>query len=154
MMFRLYKRSLKRPNTKNTTRMDSPCSKQLNPRKYPERRTQAEQYDKYGEFVRLKRAEYAGRMFLLADTLRGTMEHVIAIDTEMRAAADARGYSDKDDQNMLLSFDNLGDMNGGITFEMMMSEFMKLIDKASEGLPVEDTEEGEESDAADEENDD
>jgi hypothetical protein len=37
---------------------------------------------------------------------------------------------------------------------MMMSEFMKLIDKASEALPAEATEEGEESDAADEENDD
>jgi len=29
---------------------------------------------------------------------------------------------------------------------MMMSEFMKLIDKASEALPAEDTEEGEEND--------
>jgi hypothetical protein len=86
------------------------------------------------------RAEYAPRMFLLAATLSGTMEEVIAVDAEMRNAAAARGFDAQ------LSFDNLGGLDDGITFEMMLSQFKNLLDKVNEALPTQEDVMSEEED--------
>ena len=109
------------------------------PKNYPQRRTSAEQ-EGYAEFTRSMRAEYAPRMFLLAATLSGTMEEVIAVDAEMRNAAAARGFDAQ------LSFDNFGGLDDGITFEMMLSQFKNLLDKVNEALPTQEDVMSEEED--------